>query len=150
MSLSAQEIITQAPLGSIIRFSNGEQRPPVRFTRKLRAWENENSTGRLVEARPASDNRPGEFVLHLGNYGTGSTIVLVMRRVFTATSHLTFAIERTPQPGEALVFHAPLGRKELLHLAADEAAAHRWLEIHRYTGAYIEVVSSPDIRGEAA
>jgi len=42
--VSAQHIYTSAPLGSLIRYSNGKPRPPARFRRKLRAWEHENWT----------------------------------------------------------------------------------------------------------
>ena len=71
--MSARSIYETAPLGSLIRFSNGEPRPPARFSRKLRAWGEENGTGRLVERVPgysgASYRSPPTFVLHLGNFG---------------------------------------------------------------------------------
>jgi len=47
--MSAQLIYDTAPLGSLIRYSNGEPRPPERFTRKLKAWNNDNGIGRLIE-----------------------------------------------------------------------------------------------------
>ncbi|EZP69562.1 hypothetical protein BV96_04102 [Sphingomonas paucimobilis] len=55
--MSAQSIYDTAPLGSLIRYSNGEPRPPERFTRKLKAWNNDNGIGRLVE-RAAEEIRP--------------------------------------------------------------------------------------------
>lgn len=53
--MSAQSIYDTAPLGSLIRYSNREPRPPERFTRKLRTWNNENGLGRLVERYPGDD-----------------------------------------------------------------------------------------------
>ena len=50
--MSAQYIYDTAPLGSLIRYSNGEPRPPERFRRKLAAWNNDNGTGRFVERYP--------------------------------------------------------------------------------------------------
>ncbi len=88
--MRAQQIFDTAPLGSLIRFSNGEPRPPARFTRKLRAWENENGVGRLVEKRPAyiaaTYRSAAGFTLHLGNYGSEGTIVLVVRRGYLVVS----------------------------------------------------------------
>lgn len=35
--MSVQHIYDIAPLGSLIRYANGEAQPPARFTRKLKA-----------------------------------------------------------------------------------------------------------------
>ena len=40
--MSAQHIYVSAPLGSIVRYSDGTPRPPARFKRKLAAWENKD------------------------------------------------------------------------------------------------------------
>ena len=53
--MSAQHIYVSAPLGSIIRYSDGAPKPPVRFKRKLAVWENNNSGGRLVRKTPSRD-----------------------------------------------------------------------------------------------
>jgi hypothetical protein len=44
--MSVKAIYDSAPLGALIRFSNGELRPPARFTRKVAAWERVNGVGR--------------------------------------------------------------------------------------------------------
>ena len=46
--MSAQLIFDTAPLGAIIRYSDGSPHPPERHRRKLQAWERRNNTGRLV------------------------------------------------------------------------------------------------------
>lgn len=47
MSNSAQTLFETAPLGALVAFSDGSPRPPARFTRKVRAWQDRNATGRL-------------------------------------------------------------------------------------------------------
>ena len=98
--MSAQHIYDSAPLGSLIRFSNGEPRPPARFTRKLRAWNEENGMGRLVDrsaGRAGVYPSPATFSLHLGNYGSQGTIVMVVRRIYTVDSALQFEIAEQPK-----------------------------------------------------
>lgn len=46
--MSAQRIYDLAPLGAVIRYSDGTPRPPERFRKKVAAWENNNKCGRLV------------------------------------------------------------------------------------------------------
>ncbi len=78
--MSAQLIFDTAPLGAIIRYSDGTLRPPERHRRKLQAWERHNNTGRLVKrqagARVGETIIPGSFTLHEGDYGTKAVIVL--------------------------------------------------------------------------
>lgn len=145
---SAQDVIDRAPLGAIIRFSDGTPQPPARFKRKLGAWENRNGTGRLTEKRGPRDGRHGDFTLHLGNWGTAEVIVLSMNRVYSAGSRDTFTVERVPQPGEVLVLTDFMGRVELQHVAPNEPAARAWLEAHRHSHARIEIV--PEMVAAAA
>ncbi|EZP82495.1 hypothetical protein BV97_01992 [Novosphingobium resinovorum] len=146
--MSAQLIFDTAPLGSLIRYSNGEPRPPERFTRKLKAWNNDNGIGRLVE-RIAEEVRPtyrspAGFCLHLGNYGSQGIIAIVMRRHYSVESALHFEIAQTPKPGMVRLLTSCVGRDELRFLAPDMASAQDWLAQNHYTGARFEVVSDPD------
>ncbi len=146
--MRAQQIYDTAPLGSLIRFSNGEPRPPARFTRKLRAWDNENGVGRLVERSPeriaATYRSAPSFTLHLGNYGSEGTVVLVVRRGYSVESSLDFEIAEAPKPGMVRLL-TPIGnREELQHLAADMDAAERWMAAHRYHDIRAEVIGDPD------
>ena len=47
--MSATTIIDTAPLGALIRYTDGSPKPPTRFTKKLAAWERSNGVGRLVK-----------------------------------------------------------------------------------------------------
>ncbi|WP_454887910.1 hypothetical protein [Sphingomonas oryzagri] len=140
-TVTAQDVIERAPLGAIIRFSDGTPQPPARYKRKLNAWQSRNGAGRLTEKRSARDGWPGEFTLHLGNWGTNDVIVLSVNRLYTANSSGTFTVEQAPQAGEALVLTESMGRIELRHVAPDGAAARAWLEAHRYSNARIEIVA---------
>ena len=50
--MSATTIIDTAPLGALIRYTDGSPKPPTRFTKKLAAWERSNGVGRLVKKEP--------------------------------------------------------------------------------------------------
>ena len=146
--MSAQSIYDTAPLGSLIRYSNREPRPPERFTRKLRTWNNENGLGRLVERYPGDDrtgyHSPAHFMLHLGNWGSQDVIVLTVRRAYSVESALQFEIVDLPKPGSVRILTSYDGRDELRHLAPDMAAAEDWMARNRYSGMRSEVVTDPD------
>ncbi|WP_454887332.1 hypothetical protein [Sphingomonas oryzagri] len=149
-TVTARDVIDRAPLGAIIRFSDGTPQPPARFKNKLRSWTDRNGTGRLTGKRGARDGRPGEFTLHLGNWGTDNVIVLSVNRHYTADSRGTFTVERVPQPGEALVVTDFMGGVELLHVAQDASVAAAWKQAHGYPNARIEIVTAPVTAAVAA
>lgn len=152
--MSAKDIYDTAPLGSIIRYSNGEPRPPERFTRKVKAWENENGTGRLVECSPGRDGAtyrtPVTFTLHVGTYGSGGTIILVVRRVYMVESQLQFEVIERPAAGMVRILTKIGDHEELQHLAEDMPAAELWRARHGYPGARCETVEDPDLVDRAA
>ena len=78
MSASAIWIHSTARLGSVIRFSDVTPKPPARFKRKLRDWEDRNGSGRLAAVYdPYRIGSPGTFTLHLGDFGSQGVIVLI-------------------------------------------------------------------------
>ena len=46
--MSAHTIFDNAPIGSIIAWSDGTPQPPAGFRKKLAAWQSCNSSGRLI------------------------------------------------------------------------------------------------------
>lgn len=147
--MSAQYIYDTAPLGSLIRYSNGEPRPPERFRRKLAAWNNDNGTGRLVERYPGqvTDNyrSPAHFMLHLATYGSQGVIVMTVRRAYSVESPLNFEIVDTPKSGQVRVLTSFQGKDELRHLAADMASAEAWMRDNPYSGMRAEIVTDADL-----
>lgn len=150
VTATAQDIIDRAPLGSIIRFSDGTPQPPARFKRKLSAWRSRNGTGRLTGKRGPHDGHQGDFLLHLGDWDSKGVIIMTFSRHYTADSRGSFTVEQVPQPGEALVLTDFMGAPELQHVACNEAAARAWLEAHRHSNARIEIVAAPEPMASAA
>ena len=158
--MSALDIYCLAPLGAKIRFSNGEPRPPDRFTRKVRAWEENNGSGTLVQWSPGRENgtwsSPPTFGLHIATYASSGVPIIVLRRIYSTISQLQFEIVERPRAGMARILTTIGEGDELQHLAKDEAAAQSWLTRHRYHGARIDIVGSLDfanrplLRGMAA
>ena len=146
--MSAQLIYDQAPIGALIRYSDGTPRPPQRFKHKLAAWENNNNVGRFVrKAEPHTSGNyttPASFTLHQGDFGSAGVVVLKVFKTFSASSPLTFTIVERPKPGMVRVLDRAGGRAELLHLAADRPAAQAWLVSHRYSNAVFDVVIDDD------
>lgn len=149
--MSAQHIYVSAPLGSIVRYSDGTPRPPARFKRKLAAWENKNSGGRLVKKTPSCEMPscflPASITLHQGDSGSAGVVVLRVYKTFSVNCALTFIVTEVPKPGSVRVLDREAA--ELLHLAADRTAAEAWLAAHRYPGAVLEDVTTDEV-GAAA
>jgi hypothetical protein len=148
--MSAQFVYDHAPLGALIRFSDRTPEPPVRFKCKHAAWEDRNGRGRLIAKNPPREtsNYRSEpaIILHIGDYGTGSVVVLIVQRTFGLASVLDFTIEALPAPGSVRVLHDWAGRRELLHLASDRISADAWLKEHRYNNIFLEPVNADESR----
>ena len=133
--MSAKHIYVSAPLGSIIRYSDGALRPPARFKRKLAAWENNNSGGRLVRKTPSRDMPscflPASITLHQGDFGSAGVVVLRVYKTLSVDCALTFTVSEPPKPGSVRVLDREGEAAELLHLAIDRTAAEAWLAIAR-------------------
>jgi hypothetical protein len=147
--MSAHIIYDAAPLGSIIRYSDGAAKPPSRFTKKLAAWESRNGVGRLVKKEPpqahATYSSPACFTLHEGDFGQGGIIVVSVRRTYSVDSDLRFENVEHPAIGMVRVLQALGDSPELLHLAENREAAERWLAKNTYGMAYLEEVSADEV-----
>lgn len=151
--MSAHTVYDNAPLGSLIRYSDGTPRPPARFTRKLAAWENRNGVGRLVRKEPSRDrpnwNSPATFTLHEGDFGSGGVVVLTIRRTYSVDSDLRFEISERPVVGAVRILQDIGDNTELLHLAESQEAAERWLMQHRYSDVRLETVTEDEVGADA-
>jgi hypothetical protein len=147
--MSAYIIYDSAPLGSVIRYSDGTPKPPVRFRKKLAAWERSNSAGRLIRKEPPRERptytSPACFTLHEGDFGEAGTIVVSVRRTYSVESNLCFEIVERPAIGMVRVLQELGDSPELLHLARDRQAAERWLANNQYNRAYLEEVSADEV-----
>jgi len=136
--MSARTIYETAPLGALVRFSNGEPQPPARFIHKLRAWRRDNGEARLIAKTPsATVGRhviPDCFTLFEGGYGPPGLVLLVVHREHSANSSLTFEVIEIPPAGCVLCLIAFRELLELKHLAPDRAAAAAWHASQRHVG----------------
>jgi len=152
-TMSAEMIYDLVPLGSTLTYSDGTPRPPERHRKKLAAWENRNSGGRLIrkqaEARIGNTTIPASITLHEGDYGSQGTIVLRVHRTFSVNSELKFAVVGRPAIGSILVLDRAGDDAELVHLAANRAAAEEWLTHHGYPNAVMQEISADAIAADA-
>lgn len=153
--MSATKIIDTAPLGALIRYTDGSPKPPARFTKKLAAWERSNGIGRLVKKEPPRPyptwTAPASFTLHEGNFSSDGVILVTIMRMHSADSQLSFVLVEEPKVGQVRVLLDFGGSTELLHLAASVTAAELWIAKEGYRNARLQVVSAEgDGAGEAA
>lgn len=157
--MSAHSIIAAAPIGCIIAWSDGTPRPPERHRKKLSAWKNRNSSGRLIrkqgERQAGNVTLAANFTLHEADFGAGGVIAIRVHRTFALDSELQFTIIERPEPGSVRIFDRAGPDAELLHLAQHRAAAEEWLSRHRLPNAVLEDVSAEDtiaapVEGRAA
>lgn len=151
--MSAHSIFEDAPIGSIVAWSDGTSRPPERHRKKLSAWQNSNSRGRLIckQDKRSSGNvsLAACFTLHEADFGAGGVIAIRVHRTFSLDSALRFTVEERPAPGSVRVFDRPGDNAELVHLAMHRAAAEEWLSRHGYPNAMLEEVSTDEVAADA-
>jgi hypothetical protein len=154
--MSANTIIDQAPLGALIRYTDGSPKPPARFAKKLAAWERSNGVGRLVKKEPPRPyptwTAPASFTLHEGNFSSEGVILVTIMRSHSADSQLSFEAVEEPKVGQVRVLLDFGGNTELLHLAASVTAADLWIAKEGYRNARLQIVGAEndDGAGEAA
>jgi hypothetical protein len=142
--MSATTIIDTAPLGALIRYTDGSPKPPARFTQKLAAWERSNGVGRLVKKEPPRSyptwTAPASFTLYEGNSSSGGVILVTVMCSYSADSGLIFEVAEEPKPGQVRVLLDFGGNTELLHLAESICATELWISREDYRNARLEVV----------
>jgi len=151
--MSAHSIFEDAPIGSIVAWSDGTPRPPERHRKKLSAWQNNNSRGRLIAKRGERNSGtvalPVYFTLHEADFGAGGVIAIRVHRTFSVDSALRFTIVERPAPGSVRVFGRPGDNAELVHLAPHRPAAEEWLSRHGYPNAVLEEVSADEVAADS-
>lgn len=152
--MSAQHIFDEAPLGSIIRYSDGSPKPPARFTRRLKLWERNNGLGRLIRKSPGRDvgnyPLPASITLHQGDLGCGGVVFIVTHCSFSVDTRLQFETIEFPTAGMVRVLGQGGTGTELLHLAASYEAAASWLKQHPHSDAVLEDVMTDEPSLQAA
>ena len=147
--MSAHTIFDNAPIGSIVAWSDGTPRPPERHSKKLAAWENSNSQGRLIRKQGGRDagklGSSGSFTLHEADFGAGGVVTIRVHRTFSLDSILHFSVVERPAIGSVRVFDRPGEDAELVHLASHLPAAEEWLSRHGYPRAVLQEVTADEV-----
>ena len=147
--MSAHTIFANAPIGSVIAWSDGTLQPPARFNRKLSAWRTNNSRGRLIRKQGARGvgNIPLSacFTLHEADYGAGGVIAIRVHRTFSLDSRLAFTVVERPAIGSVRVFDCAGDDAELVYLATNESDAKEWLTRHGYPRAVLQEVTADEV-----
>ncbi|MET4493827.1 hypothetical protein [Bradyrhizobium sp. LA7.1] len=151
--MSAHTIFDNAPIGSIIAWSDGTPQPPARFRKKLAAWQSSNSKGRLIRKQGGRGvgnvSLSACFTLHEVDYGAGGVIAIRLHRTFSLESKLHFTVVERPAVGSVRVFDRAGASGELVYLAAHEADAKEWLTRHGYPGAVLQEVTADEVGADA-
>ncbi|MGB8288309.1 hypothetical protein ELI24_32375 (plasmid) [Rhizobium ruizarguesonis] len=139
-----------SPHGSIVVWSDGTHRPPERHRKKLAAWEERNSKGRLIRKQGkrgiGNVGLSPDFTLHEGDFGAKGVITIRIHRTsFSLDTNLTFKVIERPQLGHIRVVDLACENAELVHLAANRQAAEEWLTQHRYPNAVLEEVTADEV-----
>ncbi|KIZ36381.1 MULTISPECIES: hypothetical protein [Rhodopseudomonas] len=147
--MSAHTIFDNAPIGSLIAWSDGTPQPPARFNKKLAAWRTSNSRGRLIRKQGARGvgnlSLSACFTLHEADYGGGGVIAIRVHRTFSLGSRLQFTIAERPAIGSVRVFDRAGDDAELVYLATNEADAREWLTRHGYPRAVLQDVTADQV-----
>ncbi|OPH81413.1 hypothetical protein [Nitrobacter vulgaris] len=147
--MSAHTIFDNAPIGSIVAWSDVTPQPPTRFTKKLAAWQTNNSRGRLIrkqgERGVGNVSLSASFTLHEADYGAGGVITIRVHRTFSLESKLHFTIVERSAIGSVRVFDRAGDGAELVYLATNEADAKEWLTRHGYPDAVRQEVTADEV-----
>ncbi|MDP3411084.1 hypothetical protein [Bosea sp. (in: a-proteobacteria)] len=147
--MSANSIYDNAPIGSIIAWSDGTPRPPERFTKKLSAWLTSNGKGRLIRKQPSRSMRnlslSASFTLHQADFGAADVVAIRVHRTFSLDSALHFSVSERPAITSVRVLDRPGEDAELVHLAPHRPAAAEWLSRHGYPRAVLEEVTADEV-----
>lgn len=138
-----------APIGAILKWSDGMPRPPERHRKKLSAWKTNNSSGRLIRKQTEWSTGniilPANITLHEGDHGGGGVITIRIHRTFSVETNRMFSVVERPSIGSCRVFDRPADHAELVHLAANREAAEEWLSRHGYPSAVLEDVTAAEV-----
>ncbi|WP_027582176.1 hypothetical protein [Bradyrhizobium sp. Ai1a-2] len=149
--MSAHTIFDNAPIGSIIAWSDGTPQPPARFRKKLAAWQSSNSKGRLIRKQGGRGvgnvSLSAFFTLHEADYGASGVIAIRVHRTFSLEAKLHFTVVERPAVGSVRVLDRAGG--ELVYLATNEADAKEWLSRHGYPGAVLHEVTADEVGADA-
>jgi len=128
--MNAKELHALAPLGALVKFSDGTSRPPDRFNKKLRAWQHHNGQGYFIKADPGDPTK--SYARPYFTLQTENGSVLVVNQVFELDSNKTFEVT-PPTPGTIIAGHTYRDVFEVRHVwPGGLREAQDWARAERY------------------
>ena len=119
--MNADLIISLAPIGSVVEWSDGNPRPPEHHVATLYHWKRNNGAGLLVrKCGETCQDYPGVqpfFMLRCEDD----------LRTFSVGPSYCFRIATRPKIGSVRIFERDDPAALMLHLADDRNAADAWL-----------------------
>lgn len=123
--MNADLIISLAPIGSIIEWTDGRQRPPDHHVATLYHWRRNNGSGLLVRKHGTS----------VGEHPAASPFFMLRcgddLRTFSTGLGSSFRIVSRPTIGSVRIFERAGPDALMLHLAEDQEEARIWLAGHK-------------------
>lgn len=141
--MNADLIISLAPLGSVVEWSDGAPRPPEHHVATLYHWKRNNGAGLLVrKCRETGQNYPGVqpfFMLRCEDD----------LRTFSAGLTYRFRIASRPRIGSVRIFERDDLAALMLHLADDRDAACAWLADNAaFSDAFMDEVTTDELAAD--
>jgi hypothetical protein len=147
--MSAHAIFDNAPIGSIIAWSDGTPRPHERFAQKRADWQTRNGTGRLIRKQPSRSmgnlSLTASFTLHQADRRAVDVSAIRFDRIFSLDSSLQFTVIERPAIGAVRLFDRAGSDAELVYLAPHRQAAEEWLARHGYPQAVLDEVTADEV-----
>jgi hypothetical protein len=141
--MNADLIISLAPIGSVIEWSDGNPRPPEHHVATLYHWKRNNGSGLLVrKCGETGPDRPGVspfFMLRSDDD----------LRTFAPSLSYRFRIAERPTIGSVRIFERYDPTALMLHLADDWDAARTWLASNTgFFGAFAAEVTADELAAD--
>ena len=141
--MNADLIISLAPIGSVVEWSDGNPRPPEHHVATLYHWKRNNGVGLLVR-------KFGE----MGQDCPSATPFFMLRceddlRTFSVGLTYRFRIASRPKIGSVRIFERDDPAALMLHLADDRDAACAWLADNAaYSDAFMDEVTADELAAD--
>lgn len=141
--MNADLIISLAPIGSVVEWSDGTPRPPEHHVATLYHWKRNNGAGLLVRKCDETVQRcfgaPPFFMLHCEDDLRSFSVGLTYR----------FRIGSRPKIGSVRIFEREDPAALMLHLADDRNAADAWLADNTaFSDAFIVEVTADELAAD--
>ncbi len=140
--MNADLIISLAPIGSVVEWSDGTSRPPEHHVATLYHWKRNNGVGLLVR-------KCGDTVQSC----LGAAPFFMLRceddlRTFSVGLTYRFRIASRPKIGSVRIFGSCHPGAALLHLAGNLDAAAAWVKGRDLAIAFVEEVSADEVAAD--